>query len=201
MIAPAHRHDFGWRSSTAAGALRLRPAVAQITKREGELIERCSAGVSRVVQIGVAEGGSAWHARRTMDPSGELCLIDTYPKVLGLNLSSIIARRLVDSVPGARVEWIRARSDEAARDWSLPIDFLFVDGDHSYDAVRGDWEDWHGFIEPKGCVAFHDALLDADWMDRDFGSAQFVAELPDRYPDWRLVDRADSIAVFRRTDI
>jgi predicted O-methyltransferase YrrM len=198
MSAPAHQQDFGWRSSTVAGALRLRPAVAQITEAEGMLIERCSAGARRVVQIGVAEGGSAWHARRAMDPEGTLHLIDTYPKVLGLNLSSIIARRLVESVPGASVEWIRARSDEAVLSWTQPIDFLFIDGDHSYDAVRTDWEDWHGHVQPDGLVAFHDALLDASWMDESFGSARFVAELIESASDWTLVDRADSIAVFGR---
>ena len=198
MLTPAHQRDFGWRASTVAGALRLRPALAQITEAEGELIERCSAGARRVVQIGVAEGGSAWHARRSMDPGGTLHLIDTYPKVLGLNLSSLIARRLVDSVPGAGVEWIRARSDEAVRAWSEPIDFLFIDGDHSYEAVRTDWQDWHGFVAGAGRVAFHDALLEAPWMDESFGSARFVAELTDVEPDWRLVDRADSIAVFAR---
>ena len=198
MHAPAHQRDYGWRASTVAGALRLRPAVAQITEAEGELIERCSAGARRVVQIGVAEGGSAWHARRAMDPAGTLHLIDTYPKVLGLNLSSIIARRLVDSLEGARVEWIRARSDDAVRSWSDPIDFLFIDGDHSYDAVRTDWNDWHGFVAPGGRVAFHDALLEADWMDESFGSARFVRELIEADGDWRLADRADSIAVFAR---
>jgi predicted O-methyltransferase YrrM len=198
MRAPEHQADYGWRSSTIAGALRLRPAVAQITEAEGELIERCSAGARRVVQIGVAEGGSAWHARRTMSPSGTLHLIDTYPKVMGLNLSSIIARRLVDEVEGARVEWIRARSDDAVRSWTLPIDFLFIDGDHAYEAVSRDWEDWHGFVEPDGRVAFHDALLEADWMDASFGSARFVSELEQRGDEWQMVDRADSIAVFAR---
>ncbi len=198
MHAPAHQRDYGWRASTVAGALRLRPAVAQITEAEGELIERCSAGAVRVVQIGVAEGGSAWHARRAMDPDGTLHLIDTYPKVLGLNLSSLIARRLVESVDGAEVDWIRARSDDAVRSWSEPIDFLFIDGDHSYDAVRTDWTDWHGFVAPDGRVAFHDALLDAHWMDASFGSARFVSELIEANGDWRLVDRADSIAVFAR---
>ena len=198
MLAPVHRRDFGWRASTVAGALRLRPAVAQITASEGALIERCSKGTRRVVQIGVAEGGSAWHARRSMDPDGRLYLIDTYPKVLGLNLSSIIAKRLVDSVPGAEVEWIRARSDEAVRQWSEPIDFLFIDGDHSYGAVQSDWRDWHDLVTPTGRVAFHDALLDAPWMDESFGSARFVAELSDTEPGWELVDNADSIAVFAR---
>ena len=43
-----------------------------------------------------------------------------------------------------------------------------------------------------------DALLDAEWMDASFGSARFVAELIASDGDWRLVDKADSIAVFAR---
>lgn len=196
--APAHRRDFGWRSSTIAGALRLRPPVAQISEAEGKLIERCCEGARRVVQIGVAEGGSAWHARRTMDPAGTLHLIDTYPKVAGLNLSSIIARRLVGGVPRGEVDWIRARSDEAVRTWSLPIDFLFIDGDHAYEAVRDDWESWSPYVTPSGRVGFHDALPEADWMTPDFGSARFVAELLEQDAEWRLAGRADSLAVFER---
>jgi SAM-dependent methyltransferase/predicted O-methyltransferase YrrM len=194
----AHRRDFGWRSSTVAGVLRLRPPVAQISEAEGALIERCSAAAGRIVQIGVAEGGSAWHARRTMRPDGTLHLIDTYPTVAGLNLSSIIARRLVSTVPRGEVEWIRARSDEAVRGWSLPIDFLFIDGDHAYEAVRGDWEDWSPHVAPGGRVAFHDALLEADWMTDDYGSARFVAELLQGDSGWRLAAGADSLAVLER---
>jgi predicted O-methyltransferase YrrM len=197
---PTHRRDFGWRSSTVAGALRLRPAVAQISEAEGALIERCSEGAHRVVQIGVAEGGSAWHARRTMSPAGTLHLIDTYPKVAGLNLSSIIARRLVGSVRRGEVDWIRARSDEAVRNWSLPIDFLFIDGDHAYEAVRQDWESWSPHVKRGGQVGFHDALLDADWMTPDFGSARFVAELLEEDAGWLLAASADSLAIVERSD-
>jgi hypothetical protein len=197
-LAPAHQKDFGWRSSTIAGALRLRPPVAQITPAEGELVERCSAGRRCVVQIGIAEGGSAWHARRTIHPEGDLHLIDTYPTVLGLNMSSIVARRLVSGVDRGHVHWIRARSDEAVRSWSLPIDFLLIDGDHSYEAVRRDWEDWSPYVAQDGRVAFHDALLDAPWMHEGFGSARFVKELRDRPGPWELVDGADSMAVFAR---
>lgn len=37
-----------------------------------------------------------------------------------------------------------------------PVDFLFIDGDHSYEGVKGDWNAWHRKIEPGGIVAFHD---------------------------------------------
>ena len=34
---------------------------------------------------------------------------------------------------------------------------MFIDGDHSEEGARRDWEDWHGFVEPGGVVIFHDA--------------------------------------------
>jgi len=195
-LRPVHRADFGWRSSTVAGALRLRPPVAQITAAEGEAIERSAEGRRSIVQIGIAEGGSAWHARRTMDAGGDLHLIDTYPKVLGMNMSSIIARRLVGSVPRGEAHWIRARSDEAVREWTARIDFLLIDGDHSYEAVRRDWENWSPFVSDGGRVAFHDGLPNAPWMNENFGSARFVRELRAADTPWQLVDEADSLAVF-----
>jgi hypothetical protein len=180
-----------------AGALRLRPAVAQISIAEGALLERYATGVRTGVQIGIAEGGSAWHARRVMDPEGVLYLIDPYPKVLGMNMSRIIARRLIGTVNRGEVRWVRKYSDDAAPGWKEPIDFLFIDGDHSYDAVRRDWKNWSPHVTPNGYAAFHDALTTAPWMDDSFGSARFVAELRDD-SDWTFVDSADSLAVFAR---
>jgi predicted O-methyltransferase YrrM len=198
-VEPLHREDLGWRSSTIAGALRLRPAIAQVSAAEGRLLEATAAGARSVVEIGIAEGGSAWHLRRAIDPGGRITLIDTYPTVLGLNMSRVIARRLVGSVGRGDVEWLRMRSDQAVGDWTRPIDYLFIDGDHSYEAVRRDFEDWSGHVVPEGLVAFHDALTQADWMDESFGSAQFVGELI-AYAEgpWEQVDGVDSLAVFRR---
>jgi predicted O-methyltransferase YrrM len=197
--APLHREDLGWRSSTVAGALGLRPAIAQISAAEGEALERSAAEAGSVVEIGVAEGGSAWHLRRTLDPAGTLTLIDTYPKVLGMNMSMVIARRLVDSVDRGRVEWLRMRSDDAVKGWSRPIDYLFIDGDHAYDAVRRDFEQWSVHVPAGGTLAFHDALMDAPWINESFGSARFVSELiADGTTEWRMVEGVDSLAVFRR---
>ena len=61
---PLHRADLGWRGSTVAGAMGLRPAIAQVSADEGRLLERCAAGAGSIVEIGIAEGGSAWHLRQ-----------------------------------------------------------------------------------------------------------------------------------------
>jgi predicted O-methyltransferase YrrM len=195
---PLHRKDLGWRSSTVVGALRLRPAIAQVSADEGRLLERCAAGAGSIVEIGIAEGGSAWHLRRALDPDGTITLIDTYPTVLGMNMSRVIARRLVEGVDRGRAEWLRMRSDEAVRGWTRAIDFLFIDGDHAYEAVRSDFEDWSPHVTPDGVLAFHDALTDAPWMDESFGSARFVRELSGAGGDWQMVEGVDSLAVFRR---
>ncbi len=43
------------------------------------------------------------------------------------------------------------------------IDLLFVDGDHSYDGVRADFEHWWPALRPRGHLLLHDAeLADTD---------------------------------------
>lgn len=38
------------------------------------------------------------------------------------------------------------------------IDVLFIDGDHSYEGVKADFELWHHLVRPGGLVIFHDIL-------------------------------------------
>ncbi|MBN2309082.1 MAG: class I SAM-dependent methyltransferase [Candidatus Hydrogenedentes bacterium] len=54
------------------------------------------------------------------------------------------------------VEPIVASSEDAAKTWDRPIRFLFIDGDHSYEATRRDFSLWAPFLIPGGCIAFHD---------------------------------------------
>jgi predicted O-methyltransferase YrrM len=196
---PAYRQDFGWRSHSVFGALSLRPAVAQHSTAERDLMRKVATGARAIVEIGVAEGGSAFDMREVMDPRGVLTLIDPYPRVAGVNLSSFTARRLVHGVDRGRVSWMHELSHDAVQRWSGEIDVLLIDGDHSYDATRQDFEDWSPFVVAGGTILFHDAVMDAPWMTEDFGSARFVAELREAGGPWRLAESADSLAAFRRT--
>jgi len=36
------------------------------------------------------------------------------------------------------------------------LDFLFIDGDHSYEGVKKDFEMYYGLVEKGGIIAFHD---------------------------------------------
>lgn len=49
-------------------------------------------------------------------------------------------------------------ADSKAVEWNTPIDFLLVDGDHSYAGVQGDIEHWWKYVKPGGLVFFHDVI-------------------------------------------
>ena len=48
------------------------------------------------------------------------------------------------------VRTIVATSHDASAGWTDPIDFLFIDGWHSYDAVIEDGHDWIPHLDRKG---------------------------------------------------
>jgi predicted O-methyltransferase YrrM len=49
-------------------------------------------------------------------------------------------------------------TNQVAARWpqGLMIDLLFIDADHSYEAVRADWLNWSPFVKKGGIIAFHD---------------------------------------------
>src|SRR5205085_10582223 len=88
----------------------------------------------------------------------------------------------------SRVEIVRKLSSDAARDWRDPIDLLMIDGDHSYEGVKRDWELFSPFVKKTGVVLFHDTAWElcgreSSYYRADMGVPRFVESLRDAgYP-------------------
>jgi predicted O-methyltransferase YrrM len=56
---------------------------------------------------------------------------------------------------------IVSKSHVVAKDWTIPLGLVFIDGGHSYEAVITDYERWQPHLLPGGYLAFHDIFLNA----------------------------------------
>lgn len=58
-----------------------------------------------------------------------------------------------------RTTLIRDFSQNVVSNWKQPLSFLFIDGDHSYEATTRDYEQWTPFLVPGGLLAVHDSRM------------------------------------------
>lgn len=73
-----------------------------------------------------------------------------------------------------------------------PYDFLFIDGDHSYEGVRNDWETFGALVRPGGIVMLHDSFYHANGTEEvDI----FWRELKLMYPYQEIKSSSESTGV------
>lgn len=77
---------------------------------------------------------------------------DTQPPLMLMSC----ARNVVAAGVSANVRFVAAPTLEAARSWTQPIDYLYVDADHTYDAVLADLLAWLPHVKPGGLIAGDD---------------------------------------------
>jgi predicted O-methyltransferase YrrM len=188
----AMRHNRRLRA-LALGAGLIPPRTMH-SPEEAALLAELASGQRTVVEIGVFEGSSALVLCRAMNADADLHLIDPFMDESGWALpagwgaSAKATQRVVGRAGGPRVHWHVARSQDVGRDWSETVDVVFIDGDHSPDAVREDWEAWHPHVRPGGFVAFHDA------REPGLGPTQVVNDL---FPlaGWEVTHEAGNMVV------
>lgn len=84
-----------------------------------------------------------------------------------------------DPLYGSFSTLIQSTFDEAVSHFSdQTIDILHIDGYHTYQAIKHDFETWLPKVSPSGVVLMHDT----NFRSFDFGVSTFWDETKNRYP-------------------
>jgi predicted O-methyltransferase YrrM len=177
--------------------LGLVPADTQTTEAERECLMRHARGCRSLVELGVMHGATTALLRSVMADDGTITGIDPHPPGrLGISFERLTTLRELERHRRGRAVLVRKRSDEAAATWTRPIDFLFIDADHSWTGIARDWTDWVPHVVPGGIIALHDSHSVEGGQDLD--SVRFTGEVVLRDPRVRRLEIVDSLTVLER---
>lgn len=174
---------------------------SQTTENEKKAITKYAAGSKCAVEIGVYEGVNTTNIAKTIGSGSILYAIDPFVKGrLGICYYEKIAKQQVrKNKVGDRIQFIQAFSAEAAPLVPAQIDFIFIDGDHSVEGIKKDWELYAPKIRPGGYMLLHDTRIPAhDPSVAGLGSHQYFESVIKYDPGFTLVDAIDSLSVLRR---
>ena len=96
----------------------------------------------------------------------------------------------------SRIIRMLGRSQDIGKEWNKPIDFMWIDGDHNYEAVMEDILTWAPWVVDGGVVAVHDCFDDEPPPHNPSGAGRAVRELMDSKD---MIMKCDRIRAFKRT--
>ena len=147
-------------------AVLIKPG--QVQSEASELLEIVNRMKPKVtVEIGTANGGTLFLFSHVASEGATIVSIDLpggrfgggYPAWRTLLYRSF-------ALPGQKIHLLRADSHDrdtleqvkAILD-GREIDFLFIDGDHTYEGVKMDFETYGSLVRRGGIIAFHDIVI------------------------------------------
>lgn len=141
--------------------------------------------VSSVLEVGFGRGYSAFCMAKAMvdfEIDGKITTVDpNFNKDLLNDCTKIFPKSWFD-----KIQFIENTSDDYLKDNSEKYDFIYIDGDHTYEGVKKDWENCK--------ERFNKILLFDDYHlptknQKDIDCAKLIDEIDDESKELILMDR------------
>ena len=120
----------------------------------------------RVLEIGTANGGTLFLWTRVAAPDAHLVTVDMCPMgLLGRHAAfAVLCRGMAREAQRIDMVYDVNSQDPTTLDevkrvlGGEPVDFLFIDADHSYEGVSKDFALYSTLVRPGGLIGFHDVV-------------------------------------------
>lgn len=147
-----------------------------------------------ILEIGTARGGSLFAFVKLADPAAQIFSIDLPNGDFGGGYPAY-RRAFYESFKRPHQQLSLMRTDSHLQETvdtlkellkSQPLDFLFIDGDHTYEGVKKDFELYAPMVRSGGLIAFHDiAEHPAEW---NVGVRLFWNELKEKFATEEFIE-------------
>lgn len=118
-----------------------------------------------IVEIGTAFGGTLYCIARSIKDLRKVISIDMDDRFYDLGYFLIRKKLLKKFMKNGEIHFLIGNSHDINIETELinildgeKIDVLFIDGDHSYEGTKDDFERYSKYIAPNGIIAFHDIV-------------------------------------------
>lgn len=174
---------------------------SQTTSSEQAAIAKYSKEAQSAIEIGVYEGVNTAIIASSISAIGKLYAIDPFFKgKLGICYYKKIAINHTKSVGVYnKITFIAEFSFDAANDIPSKVDFIFVDGDHSFEGIKKDWELYAGKVKSGGIIALHDTSIPSHYATvANLGSYKFFNEYISKDSRFNLIETVDSLNILQK---
>ena len=185
-------------------AVGLQRAATQVTPAELECLLVHARSKQRLLEIGVYEGASTTLLIGAAAGDAHVYAVDPFLKGrLGICWAKGIALKQIAigirSNADVRVHVVEQFSHDAAAAIEGSFDFMFIDGDHSLEGIRQDWDDWSGRVNDGGIIALHDTRVPSHNPGvAQLGSFQYFQSTIRVDPRFDLLQQVESLSILRR---
>jgi len=180
-VADSDSLDLGTRGLLKIKASQIRAEILGLAEAVRALKPRT------ILEIGTARGGTLLIWAQLASKQVLSCDLSIPPHRRGLY------ERFPPPGSSCRMVLLEGDSHEAAFQQRVreslggdPVDFLFIDGDHTEAGVTADWKAYRGLVRPGGLIAFHDILESQPFPDNQV--ARLWNRIRDEFRTEELVD-------------
>lgn len=175
-------------------------AEGMVSVPEAELLRRCAMGVRSgcVVEVGSYRGRSAIALASGLTPAVPLYAVEPHATFVGVSGfifgredAAAFYRNMLRSGAYRRVRLVALSSEVVTPGWDVPVELLWLDGDHSYEGVRRDFMAWRPHLTRSATVLFDDCHLS--------DIVRFTDELTEF--GWERTEEVGKITAMRRVSL
>lgn len=181
---------------------RFEKAATQTSDAERIILRKYVATSQKITEIGVFEGLNTRDFALCSPENAIVYAIDPFFNGrLGFCQGEIIAKRewKRNKIFG-KIKIIKGLSWDVAHLLPNFLDLIFIDGDHSFEGVKRDFEIYSEKLNKNGIIAFHDArIFSGGWTKKDWGPVRLIQEIIMHDANWKIIEEVDSLVLIARS--